>query len=173
MTAQHAQRQGRLAGHNVAASLGRGRMRTYKHRDLGFVVDLGGFDAAANPLGVRLTGVPAHVVARGYHLLSMPGNRVRTAVDWMMDALLPRQTAQLGLVRSPAVPLDSASPEVPQHGLGFPHAAAPKGHSSREAGRPGGSAEAASAPASSGAPSAAAEASGEGPVEGSPRSGAR
>jgi NADH dehydrogenase len=122
MTAQHAQRQGRLAGHNVAASLGRGRMRTYKHRDLGFVVDLGGFDAAANPLGVRLTGVPAHVVARGYHLLSMPGNRTRIAVDWAADALLPRQTAQLGLVRSPAVPLDTASPEVPQHHLGFPHA---------------------------------------------------
>jgi NADH:ubiquinone reductase (H+-translocating) len=125
MTAQHAERQGTLAGRNVAASLGRGREKAYKHRDLGFVVDLGGFEAAANPLGVKLTGKPAHVVARGYHLMSMPGNRLRTAVDWTLDALLPRQTAQLGLVRSPAVPLDSASPEVPQHGLGFPHAAAP------------------------------------------------
>ena len=125
MTAQHAERQGTLAGRNVAASLGHGREKAYKHRDLGFVVDLGGFQAAANPLGVKLTGTPAHVVARGYHLMSMPGNRIRTAVDWTLDALLPRQTAQLGLVRSPAVPLDSASPEVPQHGLGFPHAAAP------------------------------------------------
>jgi len=125
MTAQHAERQGTLAGRNVAASLGHGREKAYKHRDLGFVVDLGGFNAAANPLGVKLTGKPAHVVARGYHLMSMPGNRIRTAVDWALDAVLPRQTAQLGLVRSPAVPLDSASPEVPQHGLGFPHAAAP------------------------------------------------
>ncbi|HWN29300.1 MAG TPA: NAD(P)/FAD-dependent oxidoreductase [Actinomycetospora sp.] len=125
MTAQHAERQGALAGRNVAASLGKGREKAYKHRDLGFVVDLGGFEAAANPLGIKLTGTPAHVVARGYHLMSMPGNRIRTAVDWTLDALLPRQTAQLGLVRSPAVPLDSASPEVPQHGLGFPHAAAP------------------------------------------------
>ncbi|MEJ2884890.1 NAD(P)/FAD-dependent oxidoreductase [Actinomycetospora aeridis] len=147
MTAQHAERQGRLAGRNVAASLGRGRGKAYKHRDLGFVVDLGGYDAAANPLGVKLTGGPAHVVARGYHLLAMPGNRVRTAVDWLMDALLPRQTAQLGLVRSPAVPLDSASPEVPQHGLGFPHAPGQASDPSSRATFPprsGGSAEAAS-----------------------------
>lgn len=125
MTAQHAERQGKLAGRNVAASLGHGRTRAYKHRDLGFVVDLGGMDAAANPLKIPLTGFPAKVVTRGYHLLAMPGNRIRTAVDWTLDTMLSRPTAQLGLVRSPAVPLDSASPEVPQHGLGFPHATQP------------------------------------------------
>ncbi|MFC5139934.1 NAD(P)/FAD-dependent oxidoreductase [Actinomycetospora rhizophila] len=115
MTAQHAERQGRLAGRNVAASLGRGRRRRYRHRDLGFVVDLGGTDAAANPLHLRLAGLPAKVVARGYHLLSMPGNRLRTAADWLLDAVLPRQSTQLGLVRSASVPLDTSSPEVPHH----------------------------------------------------------
>ena len=124
MTAQHAVRQGKLAARNIAASLGVGRRKKYKHRDLGFVVDLGGFQAAANPLHIPITGRPAHTVARGYHLFSMPGNRVRIALDWALDVLLPRQTAQLGLVRSPAVPLDTASPEVPQHHLGFPHARA-------------------------------------------------
>jgi NADH dehydrogenase len=124
MTAQHAVRQGKLAARNVAASLGTGRRRKYKHRDLGFVVDLGGFEAAANPLHVPITGRLAHTVARGYHLFSMPGNRARIALDWTADVVLPRQTAQLGLVRSPAVPLDTASPEVPQHHLGFPHARA-------------------------------------------------
>jgi NADH:ubiquinone reductase (H+-translocating) len=121
MTAQHAVRQGKLAGRNVAASLGVGRRVKYKHRNLGFVVDLGGFQAAANPLHLPLTGRLAHTVARGYHLFSMPGNRLRIALDWTLDVLLARQTAQLGLVRSPAVPLDTASPEVPQHHLGFPH----------------------------------------------------
>ncbi|MDT7745056.1 MAG: hypothetical protein QOE59_4134 [Actinomycetota bacterium] len=121
MTAQHAVRQGKLVGRNLAASLGSGHRKKYKHRDLGFVVDLGGFQAAANPLHIPMTGRPAHTVARGYHLFSMPGNRARIALDWAADVLLPRQTAQLGLVRSPAVPLDTASPEVPQHHLGFPH----------------------------------------------------
>ncbi|MBX9361665.1 FAD-dependent oxidoreductase, partial [Streptomyces sp. WAC04114] len=113
MTAQHAWRHGKVAAENVAASLGLGGARTpYRHRDLGFVVDLGGAKAAANPLGVTLSGVPAGVVTRGYHLAAMPGNRVRVAADWLLDAVLPRQAVQLGLVRSWSVPLDTSSPEL-------------------------------------------------------------
>ncbi|WP_371564403.1 NAD(P)/FAD-dependent oxidoreductase [Streptomyces canus] len=112
MTAQHAWRQGRTAALNVAASLGAGVRRPYDHRDLGFVVDLGGVKAAANPLGVPLSGLAAGAVTRGYHLAAMPGNRVRVAADWLLDAVLPRQAVQLGLVRSWSVPLDTASPEL-------------------------------------------------------------
>ncbi|MEJ2871442.1 NAD(P)/FAD-dependent oxidoreductase [Actinomycetospora sp. OC33-EN08] len=115
MTAQHAERQGKLAGRNVAASLRGGRLRSYRHRDLGFLVDLGSTDAAANPLHLRLSGLPAKTITRGYHLLSMPGNRIRTAADWLLDAVLGRQSTQLGLVRSTSVPLDTSSPEVPHH----------------------------------------------------------
>jgi NADH dehydrogenase len=113
MTAQHAVRQGAVVARNVAASYGTGRRRAYRHHDLGFVVDLGGTDAAANPLGVPLSGLPAKAVTRGYHLLSMPGNRVRVAADWLLDAALPRQEVQLGLVGPGDVPLDSTAPEVP------------------------------------------------------------
>ena len=116
MTAQHASRQGKLAGRNVAASLGHGRMRRYKHHDLGFVVDLGGTQAAANPLRIPLSGLPAKAVTRGYHLLSMPGNRLRTAVDWILDVAAGRQTVQLGLVRSAAVPLDTELPRPAEQG---------------------------------------------------------
>ncbi|MGW0583805.1 NAD(P)/FAD-dependent oxidoreductase [Streptomyces sp. NPDC002920] len=112
MTAQHAWRQGQVAGRNVAASLGGGEPRPYRHRNLGFVVDLGGAQAAADPLGIPLSGVPAGLVTRGYHLAAMPGNRVRVAADWLLDAVLPRQSVQLGLVRSWSVPLDTASPEL-------------------------------------------------------------
>jgi NADH:ubiquinone reductase (H+-translocating) len=77
------------------------------------VVDLGGTQAAANPLGVPLSGLAAKAVTRGYHLISMPGNRVRTAVDWTLDAVVGRQSVQLGLVRSAAVPLATAAPEPP------------------------------------------------------------
>ncbi|MFE7116858.1 NAD(P)/FAD-dependent oxidoreductase [Streptomyces sp. NPDC057654] len=114
MTAQHAQRQGRTAARNVAASLGRGARLPYRHHDLGFTVDLGGAQAAANPLHVPLSGPLAGAVTRGSHLLAMPGNRVRVAADWLLDAVLPRQGVQLGLVRSGSVPLDSESPELPR-----------------------------------------------------------
>ncbi|MEV5608723.1 NAD(P)/FAD-dependent oxidoreductase [Streptomyces sp. NPDC052225] len=112
MTAQHAWRQGRVAGLNVAASLGYGERRSYRHKDLGFTVDLGGVEAAANPLGIHLSGPPAGAVTRGYHLAAMPGNRIRVAADWLLDAVLPRQAVQLGLVRSWSVPLDTAAPEL-------------------------------------------------------------
>lgn len=115
MTAQHAVRQGRLAGRNVAAALGGQRLRRYRHHDLGFVVDLAGTDAAANPLGVPLSGLTAKIITRGYHLLSMPSNRLRTALDWALDTVQTRQGVQLGLVRSPDVPLDTATPELPSH----------------------------------------------------------
>jgi NADH dehydrogenase len=118
MTAQHAVRHGTTAAKNIAASYGYGRRHAYKHHDLGFVVDLGGLDSAANPLGIPLKGLPAKAVTRGYHLLSLPGNRVRVAADWLLDAALGRQGVQLGLVPGEAVPLDSAAPEaMPDTGL--------------------------------------------------------
>lgn len=112
MTAQHAVRQGKRAAKNVAASYGTGRRRPYKHHDLGFVVDLGGRDAAAEPVRIPLSGLPAKVVTRGYHLLSMPGNRVRVAADWALDAVLSRQAVQLGLVPAADVPLENTAPEI-------------------------------------------------------------
>jgi NADH:quinone reductase (non-electrogenic) len=113
MTAQHAVRQGRRVARNIAASYGMGQRRPYRHADLGFVVDLGGTQAAANPLHIPLSGLPAKVVTRGYHLWSLPGNRLRTGAQWLLDVLLSRQTVQLGLVRGAAVPLDTARPELP------------------------------------------------------------
>jgi len=123
MTAQHAQRQGNLVAANIAASCGLGgrTRRPYRHHDLGFVVDLGGMKAAADPLGVRLSGLPAKAVTRGYHLLAMPANRTRIATGWALDAVFSRQLVQLGLVRSGTVPLTAGTPEHP----GLPTTAAP------------------------------------------------
>ncbi|CAM5401799.1 Oxidoreductase OS=Streptomyces glaucescens OX=1907 GN=SGLAU_02570 PE=3 SV=1 [Streptomyces glaucescens] len=113
MTAQHAWRQGRVCARNVAASLRGGERQAYRHRDLGFVVDLGGVEGRRQPAGrSRCPGRAAGAVTRGYHLAAMPGNRVRVAADWLLDAMLPRQAVQLGLVRSWSVPLDTDSPEL-------------------------------------------------------------
>jgi NADH dehydrogenase len=113
MTAQHAQRQGHRVARNVLASLGMGSARPYKHHDLGFIVDLGGPQAAANPLRVPLSGFPAKTIARGYHLLTLPGNRVRTAVDWTLNAGRAPMAVQLGLVRGGDVPLDTDAAATP------------------------------------------------------------
>jgi NADH:ubiquinone reductase (H+-translocating) len=106
MTAQHAQRQGQQAAHNIAASMAGNDLEPYRHHDLGFLVDLGGSQAAANPLHVPLSGLAAKVVTRGYHLYSLPGNRTRTAADWAINTVLPPRAVQLGLVGAERVRLD-------------------------------------------------------------------
>jgi NADH:ubiquinone reductase (H+-translocating) len=86
-TAQHAQRQGKTLARNLAACL-RGRpMTPYRHRDLGFVVDLGGIDAVSKPLGIELSGLPAQVVARGYHVFALPTvtARARVLANWVLN----------------------------------------------------------------------------------------
>lgn len=117
MTAQHAQRQGRVAGMNVACSLGFGDAREYRHRDLGFVVDLAGVEAVADPLRVPLHGFPAKVVTRGYHLLSLPANRLRVAFDWVADLLTHRQVVHFGLVPEEGISL--AESDGPPRGGAF------------------------------------------------------
>lgn len=127
MTAQHAERQGRRAARNLAASMGLGRRRPYRHHDLGFVVDLAGAEAAANPFGIPLGGPPAAAVTRGYHLLTIPSNRLRIANDWVFEATMPRQAVQLGLVRGSAVPLVSRAPGKPWEGGTGDERAGPRG----------------------------------------------
>ena len=100
MTAQHAQRQGKAAARNVAATLGHGTRKPYKHRDFGFVVDLGGWQAVANPLHIPVSGPLAAIITRGYHLYALPANRVRVATDWFNDIVQHRQFVQLGLIPS-------------------------------------------------------------------------
>jgi NADH dehydrogenase len=112
MTAQHAEKQGKRVARNVAASLGTGTRKAYKHHDEGFLVDLGGLDAAANPLNVPLSGPAANVVTRGYHLLSMSGNRARVATDWVLNATTRPEATSLGIVDAEAVPLDVDHPRV-------------------------------------------------------------
>ncbi len=106
MTAQHAQRQGKTAARNVAASLAGRPLEPYKHRDLGFLVDLGGVSAAADPLHIPLSGPPAKAVTRAYHLLALPGNRTRTASDWAINTVMPPRAVQLGLIDADRVRLD-------------------------------------------------------------------
>lgn len=117
-TAQHAQRQGVVIGHNVAASLGHGRPRRYRHRDLGLVADLGGTAAVARPLGIPVTGVLAKVVTKGYHLYALPAtaNRLRVGADWLVNLVSRPIASQLGLVRPDAAQLASAEHSGPSAG---------------------------------------------------------
>lgn len=88
-TAQHAMRQGKAVADNVIATLRNQPMRPYVHKDLGLVVDLGGTDAVAKPLGIELHGLPAQTVARGYHWSALRTGVAKTRVmtNWLLNAV--------------------------------------------------------------------------------------
>ncbi|WP_237568449.1 NAD(P)/FAD-dependent oxidoreductase [Mycolicibacterium lacusdiani] len=98
-TAQHATRQGKTLARNVAATLGYGTKKLYKHRNMGLVVDLGPGYAVANPLNVALSGFPAKVVTRAYHLYAIPRfvNRWAVSLAYLTDAVFDRSVVSIGL----------------------------------------------------------------------------
>jgi NADH:ubiquinone reductase (H+-translocating) len=103
-TAQHAIRQGKRVGDNVAAALTGRRLRPFRYRTLGVFVDMGQHKAVATVLGMRLRGFPAWFAARTYHLAMMPGvaRRVRLAADWTVGLMFGRASAELGQLGHPA-----------------------------------------------------------------------
>src|SRR5215212_8336025 len=98
-TAQHAARQGKVLARNVAASLGYGQSKDYRHSDMGLVVDLGPHYAVANPLNVHLSGYAAKLVTRMYHLYAMPRavNRWAVSMAYLTDVFFDRSVVSVGL----------------------------------------------------------------------------
>jgi NADH dehydrogenase len=110
-TAQHALRQGRLAGANVAAALGHGRIKKFTYKTLGVFVDMGRHQAVAEMVGIRIRGFPAWFAARTYHLALMPGiiRRIRLVVDWTVALFFDRGAPELGQLGHPPVLAEGAA----------------------------------------------------------------
>ena len=107
-TAQHAIRQGRVVGSNVAAALAGRKPRPFRYRTLGVFVDLGQHKAVATMLGIRLRGFPAWFAARTYHLAMMPGmaRRVRLAADWTVGLAVRPRVRRARPARPSSLPAD-------------------------------------------------------------------
>ncbi|HYZ28205.1 MAG TPA: NAD(P)/FAD-dependent oxidoreductase [Thermoleophilaceae bacterium] len=111
-TAQHALRQGRLAGANVAAALGQGHIKKFTYKTLGVFVDMGRHQAVAEMLRIRIRGFPAWFAARTYHLALMPGptRRLRLMVDWTVAIFFGRGGPELGQLGHPPSLASEAAP---------------------------------------------------------------
>ncbi len=97
-TAQHAIRQGKVAGVNVAADLGTGNPTRFRYRNRGLAVTLGKHRGTAQVKRFVFTGPLAWWMGRSYHLLMLPGNvrRARIVTDWSLALLFPRDVSSLG-----------------------------------------------------------------------------
>jgi NADH:ubiquinone reductase (H+-translocating) len=118
-TAQHALRQGKTAGRNVAASIGSGKVKPFKFKTKGVFVDMGQGQAVATTLGIRWRGVPAWWLARSYHLAALPGTKRkwRLLIDWNIQLIFGRDASELGgLGRAPGLGADPTGGGTPAAG---------------------------------------------------------
>jgi NADH dehydrogenase len=101
-TAQHAIRQARCAAQNIAATLRGGPRRTFAFQALGKMGSLGHRSAVAEVLGLKLSGFLAWWLWRTVYLMKLPGldRKIRVAVDWTLDLILPPDIVQLKTDRS-------------------------------------------------------------------------
>jgi NADH dehydrogenase len=97
-TCQHAIRQGRRLGRNVAAAIGTGTIKPFRYKTKGVFVDMGQGQAVASTFGIKWRGRRAWLLARSYHLYMMPGvkRRSRLLVDWNVGLLFGRDASELG-----------------------------------------------------------------------------
>jgi NADH dehydrogenase len=102
-TSQHAVRQGRTAGRNVAAALGVGTPAPFDYRTLGQFVNLGRYKAVAKVAKFTFRGFPAWWLARTYHMSQIPGTmrKVRAVADWTVGLPFSRDIAEVGSIGHP------------------------------------------------------------------------
>jgi NADH:ubiquinone reductase (H+-translocating) len=102
-TGQHALREARVCGDNVAASLGHGERRPFTFKGLGLLVNLSEHYGVGRVLGMPVSGVLGWMVTRSYHLFALPTwpRRLRVGLDWGVALVFPRDVAELGTLGHP------------------------------------------------------------------------
>jgi NADH dehydrogenase len=102
-TAQHAVRQAKRLGDNIAASICGEKIVDYKHAYAGSVASLGLHRGVAQVYGVKLKGLPAWFMHRTYHVSRMPtlNRKVRVIADWTLALFFRREIVSLGTFADP------------------------------------------------------------------------
>jgi NADH dehydrogenase len=101
-TAQHAVREGPHAARNVLAVLEGSDPVPFDYREVGMLVSLGRYKGVGIVFGIKVAGLLAWIMWRGYYLLRIPSldRRIRIALDWTLDFVLPRDVVQLNVRRT-------------------------------------------------------------------------
>ncbi|MEU1051726.1 NAD(P)/FAD-dependent oxidoreductase [Streptomyces sp. NPDC005876] len=123
--AQHALRQARVLGDNIAHTLRGEPLETYAHRYAGSVASLGFHQGVAQVYGRRLKGYPAWFMHRAYHLSRVPtvNRKARVLAEWTLSGLFKREIVSLGSLEHPRAEFELAaggkpSPEPPHNPKG-------------------------------------------------------
>lgn len=104
-TAQHAVRQAKVCAKNIlAVRAGKPKVR-FMFTGLGKLASLGRRSAVAEVMGIKMRGVFAWLAWKSIYLSKIPGfdRKVRVALDWVLDMLLPRDIAHIHIYERESV----------------------------------------------------------------------
>jgi NADH dehydrogenase len=101
-TAQHALRQGKTLGRNIAAALCGRAKRPFRFQTLGQLAAIGRRTGVAKVFGFKFSGFFAWWLWRTIYLAKLPRfeKKLRVALDWTLDLAFSRDLAQLKPGRS-------------------------------------------------------------------------
>jgi NADH dehydrogenase len=110
-SAQHAVRQAKVLGDNVASTAVGGTLADYRHKYVGSVASLGLYRGVAELYGVRVRGLPAWFLHRTYHLSRMPtlNRKIRVLADWTAALFFRREVVALGQLQEPRTEFELAA----------------------------------------------------------------
>ncbi|AEE47134.1 NAD(P)/FAD-dependent oxidoreductase [Cellulomonas fimi] len=110
--AQHAVREGKHLGDNLARVLRSAEPTEYKHKNIGAVASLGMYKGVAQMFGkIKVRGVLAWFLHRTYHVYAMPtiNRKLRIMAGWTGSILLRREVVALGTLHDPRAEFRAAS----------------------------------------------------------------
>jgi NADH dehydrogenase len=90
-TAQFAVREGRQLAANLIATHEGKPLKPFAYKSKGSLASLGMSKAVAEVYGVKLSGMLAWLLWRGFYLSFLPGfsTKIRVAVDWVLNLVVP------------------------------------------------------------------------------------
>jgi NADH dehydrogenase len=96
-TAQNAVREAKQLARNVIARIDGGEMAPFRYRMLGQLASIGHHTGVGVVFGIRVRGLLAWFMWRGYYWSRTPGfnRKVRVAIDWLLTALFGVDPVQL------------------------------------------------------------------------------
>ncbi|MFI9771821.1 NAD(P)/FAD-dependent oxidoreductase [Streptomyces sp. NPDC052415] len=109
--AQHALRQAKVLGDNIAHSLRGEPLETYSHKYVGSVASLGLHKGVAHVYGRKVKGCPAWFMHRVYHLSRVPtfNRKARVLAEWTLSGLFKREIVSLGSLEHPRAEFELAA----------------------------------------------------------------
>ncbi len=96
-TAQFATREAKCVARNIVRSLRGEPLESFDFKPKGSLASIGNYKGVAEVMGIRLSGLIAWMMWRFLYIGMLPGfaTRLRVALNWMFDYVLPRSIVQI------------------------------------------------------------------------------